>query len=105
LTEKIAKKTGEGSFLLLVFIYLISIFSYFVGGYQANKQEYFLTSEAKPNYVLIRKYGNEWLALKVDEKSQVFSQTYELIPTNMINAFSSTNVGKLKAWQEDSLND
>jgi len=105
LTDKIAEKTGAILFLLLMFIYLISIFSYLAGGYQANKQEYFLTSEAKPNYVLIRKYANNWLALKIDLETHEFHKTYELIPTDKISAFSSTNIGMLKKIQEESVND
>lgn len=104
-TDKIAEKTGANLFLLLMFIYLISIFSYLAGGYQANKQEYFLTSEAKPNYVLIRKYADTWLALKIDLESNEFHKTYELVPTDKISAFSSTNIGKLKTRHEESAND
>lgn len=104
-TDKIVEKTGAAPFLVLIFLYLISIFSYLAGGYQAKKQEYFLTSEAKPSYVLIRKYADSWLALKVDVTSHEFHKTYELIPAAKINAFSSTNIGALKAQQEVSASD
>jgi hypothetical protein len=105
LTDKIAEKTGATQFTLLIFIYLTSIFAYLAGGYQANKQEYFLTSEANPNYVLIRQYANNWLALKIDVETHEFHKTYELIPTDKISKFSSTNIGKLKIRQEESAND
>lgn len=99
-TDKLAEKIGAAPFSVLAFIYLISIFSYLAGGYQANKQEYFLTSKEKPNFILVRKYTNNWLALKVDMDSREFHKTYELIPANKISEFSSTNIGKLKKWQK-----
>jgi hypothetical protein len=100
MTDKMVEKIGAPAFLLITFIYLISIFSYLAGGYQANKQEYFLTSEAMPSYVLIRKYADTWLALKIDPESNEFHKTYKLVPTDKISVFSSTNIGKLKTRQE-----
>ena len=104
-TDKIAEKIGMAPFLIITFIYFISIFSYLAGGYQAKKQEYFLTSESKPSYVLVRRYTNNWLALKVDIKSHEFHKTYELLPAAKVEVFSNTKIGALNERQELSGND
>ena len=100
MVDKVAKKSGSVPFLLLVFVYFISMLGYFAGGYSANKQEYFFTTDKKPNYILIREYGDYWLALKVDAKSRLFQKTYELIAQDEIDSFSRTKVGKLRPVPE-----
>jgi hypothetical protein len=101
----LVKKTGATPFILLIFICLISTLSYLTGGYQANKQEYFLTSEAIPSYILIKRYADTWLALKIDLETNEFYKTYKLIPANKISVFSSENIGKLKKRHAESAND
>ncbi|MDT0602187.1 hypothetical protein [Thalassotalea castellviae] len=101
-TDKLVEKAGIAPFLIVIFIYLFSIFSYLAGGYQANKQEHFLTSKERPSFILVRKYNDKWLSLKVDVVSQEFHETYELIPSDKISVFSNTNIGKLKKRQKDN---
>lgn len=99
--DKITDKTGATPFLLLAFIYLVSIFSYLAGGYTANKQTSFFISDEKPNFVLVRKYEENWLTVKVDLENGIVLKTYELIPIDTIKTFSKRNIGRLKALKEN----
>ena len=99
--DKIAEKTGAAPFLALVFVYLVSVFSYLAGGYSANKQTSFFISTEKPDFVLIRKYEENWLTVKVDLDKGIVLKTYELVPIDTIKTFRKSTIGRLKALKED----
>ena len=102
--DKITETTGAAPVLVLVFVHLLSVFSYLAGGYSANKQASFFISDEKPNFILIRKYEENWLTVKVDLENGLVLKTYELIPIDTIKTFSKRNIGRLKALK-DNIND
>jgi hypothetical protein len=102
--DKVSQKIGAAPILALVFVYLLSVFSYLAGGYSANKQTSFFISDEKPNYVLIRTYNENWLAVKIDKDNGIVLNTYELVPLESIKKFSNSNIGRLEAFKENADN-
>jgi hypothetical protein len=98
--DKVSEKVGAVPLLSLVFVYLISIFSYLAGGYSANKQTNFFMSEEKPGFILVRKFEDNWLTVKVDLANGAILKSYELVPIESIKVFSNIDLGRLDVINE-----
>lgn len=99
-TDKIANKIGIEAFLVCGALYVISILSYLAGGYGASSETEFLSAKAKPNYILARKYGESWVAVRFDETKKIFYPDFQILKLEDVNQFTRRVYGRLTP-QED----
>ncbi len=66
-------------FIYLFILYLLSILSYFAGGYIARFQKDFIVLSGKPELVVLKKYDSYFVAANFDRRSKSVSTEYKLL--------------------------
>ncbi|MBP6750202.1 MAG: hypothetical protein KA144_11220 [Xanthomonadaceae bacterium] len=97
ISKYILEKFGKGG--LLVFLLSISIFpiSYIVGNGEAAKQVRFLALSEKPNFVVLRAYGESFVSVQVDPKTKSIGKNYIIsrFSQSLPSQFVEVNIGPL----------
>lgn len=91
-----ARKIGASWFRLLFLLFLLSVVSYFAGGYNARVQSSFMVLPGPPELVVLKQFGTSVVTVTFDRKTRSVSSDFRLISfDNNLGQFRFERVGPL----------
>ena len=100
-------RSFPGSFIIAMFaLILISQVSYYLGVSEAKRQKWFLVPDNAPDFVLLRKYGDQVIMGRFDQKERILEPRYtfqslgDADPKDAVR-FNYKKVGPLRPWEKD----